>query len=222
MSLVELLVGVVVGLFIVAGAVTLFVGNLSSSRKLLLEARINQDLRATADLITRDLRRAGYWENAISGTIAAGASSVTVANQYSTVTTTGTDQVVYTFARDTNNVVDGNEQFGFRLATTGGIGRIEMQVSNGSWQPVTDPTAMNVTGLVITPVVTDVAVGGACAKVCPPPVGATYTCPNPPVITVRQYDIQLTGAAISDAAVVRTLQTRARVRNDRLSGVCPA
>ena len=60
LSIVELMVGIAVGMFLVAGAVTMFVGNLTSSRQLLVEARVNQDLRATVDLISRDLRRAGY------------------------------------------------------------------------------------------------------------------------------------------------------------------
>ena len=66
-SLVELLIGILIGLFIVGGAFSLFLSNLDSSRRLLLEARLNQDLRAAADLVTRDLRRAGYWTSAVQG-----------------------------------------------------------------------------------------------------------------------------------------------------------
>ena len=64
LSIVELLIGLAIGLFIVGGAIKLFVDNLTNNRRLLLETRVNQDLRAAADLIARDLRRAGYWRNA--------------------------------------------------------------------------------------------------------------------------------------------------------------
>ena len=58
------MVGVAVGLFVAGGAAKLFVDNLSNNRRMLVETRINQDLRAATDLIARDLRRAGYWRNA--------------------------------------------------------------------------------------------------------------------------------------------------------------
>lgn len=227
LSMIELMVGVAVGLFLVAGATTVFVTHLGNSRSLLVEARVNQDLRAAADLITRDLRRAGYWENAVSGTIAAGAAGTTVANPYIAITPTGATQVEYLFARNADNTVDNNEAFGFRRAVDGTTGRgvIQMKTDNTpTWQTVTDPSVLDVgaTGLNIVQTATVIPVGGACAKACPPPAGATWTCPNPPTLTLRQYDITLTASAVADARVVRTLQTRSRVRNDQPAGVCPA
>lgn len=229
LSLVELMVGSAIGMFLVAGAITVFVTNMGNSRQMLIEARVNQDLRAAADLISRDLRRAGYWDNAISGAIAVGAAGTTVANPYVAITATGTSQIEYLFSRDTNNTLNANEYFGFRREVDGATGRgvIQMKISGGAggdnWQTLTDPNVLNVpaTGLQITQTATVVPVGGACAKVCPPPAGATWTCPTPPTLTLRQYDILLTGVAVADARVVRTLQTRARVRNDQAAGVCP-
>ena len=76
MSIVELLVGLAIGLFIVATGLTLLTGNLRENRSLLLEARLMQDLRTAADLVSRDLRRAGYWGAAVDGVWSDGASSV--------------------------------------------------------------------------------------------------------------------------------------------------
>ena len=61
LSLVELMVGVAVGLFVVAGATLVVSNQLGDNRRLMLETQIQQDLRAAADLIARDLRRSGYW-----------------------------------------------------------------------------------------------------------------------------------------------------------------
>ena len=214
LSIVELLVGVAVGLFLVAGAVTLFVGNLGNSRQLLLEARINQDMRATADLITRDLRRAGYWggNSPLAATVASAASSP---NPYSTITA-GSGIVEYAFSRDgatDNNVLDANENFGFQRAVVGGVGVIQMKLGSGNWQTVTDPQSMDVTALTVTPTETAVSVADACPSVC---VGAGC-----PAIRVRQYAVAITANAIGRAATSRTLQTRARARNDQLTGACP-
>jgi prepilin peptidase dependent protein B len=59
LSLVELMVGIAIGLVIVAAALFALTHHLRANRSLLVEARLAQDLRTAADLITRDLRRAG-------------------------------------------------------------------------------------------------------------------------------------------------------------------
>ena len=210
MTLVELLVGIALGLFIVAGAATLFVNHLNNSRRLLLEARLNQDLRAAADLITRDLRRAGYWGNSLQGTVATGPLSTTAPNPYATVSATSS-AITYDFSRDAteNNTRDANERFAFDL----NAGTIRMTI-NGAAQALTDPGTVTVTGFTVTPTESVVDVRDSCARAC---VGAG--CPT---ITVRQYTVTIAGRAARDPTVTRTLQTSVRVRNDAFAGVCPA
>lgn len=58
-SLVELMVGIAIGLVIVAAALFALTHHLRENRAMLLETRLMQDLRTTTDLIARDLRRAG-------------------------------------------------------------------------------------------------------------------------------------------------------------------
>jgi type IV pilus assembly protein PilW len=217
LSLVELLVGAALGLFLVGGAISLFVGNLGNSRRLLVEARVNQDLRTAADLIVRDLRRAGYWNNAVQGVAA-----VPVLNPHGAIGGTygvAGSQIDYSFARDADNVVDTNEQFGFRLA--GGV--LQMKTAPNTWQAITDPDVIAVTTLEILASETPVALGQICARPCPPPAGATHTCPSPPSLTVRRYDILLQGNAAGPghAAITRQLRESVRVRNDQFAGACP-
>ena len=76
LSVVELLVGVAIALFIAAAGATLLASHLRENRALLLEARLMQDLRTAADLVTRDLRRAGHWGAAVDGVWVTGTSSV--------------------------------------------------------------------------------------------------------------------------------------------------
>lgn len=226
LSVVELLVGVAIGLVLLAGAITLFVRNMGSSRQMLLEARINQDMRAAADLIARDLRRAGYWENAVSGTIASGAGTATAANAYSAITGTfnaTSGQIEYSYARDTNDALNNNEQFGFRLNN----GVIQMKTSGTpTWQDVTDPSAVTITNFTIARAETVMPVGDRCLRGCntvPPPMpsASSAACPNPPAITVRRFDFVMEATAPSDATIRRTLREAVRVRNDQVSGACP-
>ncbi|MDO9316463.1 MAG: hypothetical protein Q7T97_18165, partial [Burkholderiaceae bacterium] len=91
-SLVELLIGISLGLFIVGAALSMLVVHLRESRTLIAQSRLMQDLRTATDLIARDLRRAGYWGDAAAGVwprdSAPGAGSV-ASNPYSAMTVGG-------------------------------------------------------------------------------------------------------------------------------------
>lgn len=213
-SLIEAMVGITVGMIVVAGALTLFVTNLTGTRRLQAEVRLNQDLRAAVDVVARDLRRAGYWGNAIQGTLAAGAGAATAQNPYSAVSFLSDSSVRYRFSRDAveNNVVDGAEQFGLRLQD----GVLQMKTATGNWQDLTDSKAVTVTAFTLTPTQAALPLGNLCPTTC-----AAGT-PNCPITTVRRIAVTLTGRSTSDNAVTRTHSTVVRVRDDQLSGQCPA
>lgn len=234
LSIVELMIGIALGLFLVAGAVTLFVSHLGNSRRMLQEARVNQDLRAAADLISRDLRRAGYWENAMAGTVITAPATTATANPYRIVTdNAGASTIEYNFSRDVgadNNAVDNNECFGFRLS--GGV--IEMKTAcTPTWQALTDSGTITVSALTLTPSETPIDARDSCARACcsdaDVAAGVPATCvvanitagARCPEVNVRRYQLSLTANATTDATVRRTLQTSVRVRNDEMSGICP-
>jgi prepilin peptidase dependent protein B len=216
LSIVELMVGVVVGLFVVSGALSMSAGNLDKSRRLLADVRFNQDLRVAADLITRDLRRAGYWGAAITGTQAIGATSATAQNPYAGAAGSSNAGFSYQFSRDAqeNGTLDANEQFGFRIRD----GALQMRGDADGWREVTDTRVMTLAddGLVITPSETVLALGHLCPRPCNAGV------PNCPTSTVRSYAVTLTATSTTDNAMVRELRTTVRLRNDQLAGRCPA
>ena len=82
LSIVELMVGVAIGLFVVAAATMLVSTQLSDNRRLMLETQVQQDLRASADIITRELRRAGHWGKARDGVWFAGNVAAVRDNPY--------------------------------------------------------------------------------------------------------------------------------------------
>ena len=231
-SLVELMVGVTVGLFIVAGSITLFVSLLNNSRNLLVQARVNQDLRGAADTIARELRRGGYWENAIAGTVTDSTGATTSANPNSAVTfDASTSSIRYSIARDTavvqtpvrtanNNTLESDEQFGFKLSS----GQLQMEIGSGNWQSITDPNITTVNYFKLTPTVTAVDIKASCAKACCDAIAGSCTATNVtacPKATVRQYTLLINGQATSDSAVNRTLAENIRIRNDLVTGGCP-
>ena len=212
LSMVELLIGAAIGLVVAAAAAKLLAGHLRESRSLLLEARLMQDLRTATDLVTRDLRRAGYWGAAASGVWLPGAAGV-LANPYAALPpgSAASDAISFQFSRDAseNNSVDSNERFGFRLRN----GTLDMQLGASGWQAVTDTTMLTVTAFSITPTVQNVSLAGYCAQAC-----AGAACPQQ---QVRNLAVLLTGRAVADSGVSRSTHSEVRLRNDVITGTCP-
>ena len=236
LSIIELLIGVAVGLFILGGALKLFGDYINNNRRLVLETRVNQDMRAAADLIARDLRRAGYWGNSTAGVVTTNNMPVALTSPYAPINQTPSPmETTYSYSQNVeNNFLDSGENFGFRVEE--GV----LQYRQGvTWQAITDGNTMMVSNFTITPTpplppgkscvslaqyctpnVTTACLPAACpvnGNGCPSP-----TCPNTcPFIKVRSYDIVLQGTSTTDASVVRGIRETVRARNDQLLGSCP-
>jgi type IV pilus assembly protein PilW len=212
LSLVEVLVGIAVGLVIVAAALKLFAGQVESSRRLLLEARLQQDLRAAADVVARDLRRAGYWQGAVRGV-----TYPAQPNPYRAITPAGPAAAAlatYGYSRDSseNDTLDSNESFGVRLSARA----VQLLDGGGGWQQVTDPSTVQITRLSVAPRTHTVALGHLCAPACGE---ALASCPR---LEVRSLDVAIEGRSPTDASVVREVLASVRVRNDDVSTpACP-
>ncbi len=215
-SMVELLVGLAVGLFIAAAGVTLMAGNLRENRSLMLESRLMQDLRTASDIITRDLRRAGYWAGAADA-VQEPAGTPTAANPYMAVTpsTAPADSVSFAFSRDAteNHNLDSNEQFGFRLRR----GVIEMQLGGGNWQALTDANTVVISEFRVTPTIQVIELASQCSAAC---AAGDANCP--PRQQVRSLAVSIAARSSADAAVQRSLNSSVRLRNDAITGACPA
>lgn len=203
LSLVELLVGIAVGMFVVAAASMLVSTQLSENRRLLAETQVQQDLRATADIITRELRRAGSW-----GTPATPAAAVwteTAAPTNNPLTTVSPSagaatQVDYQSSR----ALGTSGPYGFRLNS----GVIETRLAAAGWQQLTDPATLQVTAFNVT-AESEPSIQLPCPKLC---TDGTQDCW--PTLTVRRLVVDITGQAVGDAAVVRSVRSVTRLRND--------
>jgi len=206
LSMIELMIGLLIGLFIAAVGSTLFVGQLRTSRVLLNEARLAQDLRTAVDLITRDLRRSGYF---------GGAADTSLANPYAAVVpgSAASDAVGVRYSMDAseNDGVDGNEQFGFRLRA----GVIELQLGAGNWQALTDANTLTITRFDITPDLQTISLAAFCPRAC-----AAGDAACPPHQQVLSYSVDVSARLVGDAAVNRSLRSTVRLRNDALVGAC--
>lgn len=208
LSLVELMVGIAVGLFVVAAASTLVATQLTDNRRLLLEVQVQQDLRAAADIIARDLRRAGSW-----GSVTAAGNGVATGGAGGAPNTTpigltlggsaGAASISYYSSRTVGTV----GPYGFRR--NGSV--IQSQLAAAGWQPLTDENTMEVTAFDITPV-DEPPVRAACNKRCS---DGTQDCW--PTLVVRSLRVNITGQSTTDSAVRRSVSALVRLRNDRVN-----
>ena len=219
LSLVELLVGVALSLFIVAAAAMLVSTQLSDNRRLLLETQLQQDLRATADIITRELRRSSYWGGSAAGVPTPGGSAISSNPMVGgDLTSSSASTVNYRYRRG-----PGAEAFGFRLDTDGVIRVCQSDGSGGmcnsGWQELTDPATVRITEFTVATVRSgtraqpdnDEPLLLPCPNVC---ADGTTTCW--PKVGVREFVVTITGQAKGDTSVIRTLSSSVRVRNDRV------
>ncbi len=230
LSIVELMVGVAIGLFVVAAATMLVSTQLSENRRLMLETQVQQDLRASADIITRELRRSGHWSKARVGVWYPGTAAVQP-NLYAPIKPVGDNavfvdgvpesSVVFAYSRSgdetlENDVSDLAEQAGFRRAVVDGKGVIQTQLGDGNWQALTDGNTLNVTELSLT--MTRQPIRLECPKPCPDP-GPDCR----PTLEVRDLRVLIKGEAANDSNVKRSVDNKVRLRNDAFDpGTCPA
>lgn len=213
-SLVELLIGITIGLFIVGASLTALQMQLRESRSLIAQNRLMQDLRAAADLMARDLRRVSYWGAADHGVWPPTGFAGAAINPYTAMTTSGS-AVAFRYSRDAveNDLVDSNEQFGYRLRN----GVLEMQLGIAPWQAMTDSTTMKVTRFEVTPTEQLRSLAGSCTTPCPI---ADLNCP--PQLHVRSLVLMLTAQGLGETTIERSVRSTVRLRNDTITGHCPA
>lgn len=225
-GLVELMVGITVGLIVTAGATVVATRQINEHRRLMLEVQMQQDLRIAADLIQQDLRRAGYrglpsdgvWEPERNGAAAKNA----VPNPYMAASTNQAgNEFYYQYAKVANmasSAASSNERFGIQWDS--GEKKLSILLGlkangNPNWQPITDPDVVKIDNFVANIVTQQISL----ADLCDPTIAcAAGTCPTQ---TVRRVEFTIKAVAKADSNVQRTLTVGEKVRADEISGACP-
>ena len=212
LSLVELLVGLAVGLLVIASATSLLGVQSREQRTAAAEMRLMQELRAATDLVARDLRRAGHWGDPAVA-LWAWSASAPQANPYAGFTA-GAAGASYAYSRDAaeNHRLDPNEQFGLRLRA----GVLELQLGSAGWQAVSDAGSITVTAFELLPRVQERSLLAHCPNPCPP--GATCEL----MLQTRSLGLRLAARAVAEPAVQRQLEADVLLREPVVRGACPA
>lgn len=196
LSLVELMIAMLLGLMLIGAVTSLFMSTLQSNRDLALIHQLEDELHATMDLMTRDLRRAGSNATPIV--------SATMTNPFGLDTPAAAAGEVanscFTFRYDLDNdgaldAASPDERFGFRLLqkriqSRGGGLACNLNGAPG-WTDVTTANVVEITKLNFALQTTEAG-----------------------EMDLRRIVITLEGQLKSDPSVKRSLLRTLRVRND--------
>lgn len=222
-TLIELLISIVIGLIILAAVVGLFVSMTKSDSDNLKAIRLNQELRATMSLISRDLRRAGANRNAALDSTpppsnpfsVAGGTRLAIANYNGKANA----QVTYSYDVDPNAAACTSENFGYRWnsnTANDGMWTVESFASSsvagcgaGAWTSVTDGDLVEITddGQTLSP-----------GYVAGAPRGLQFADAviNEAGVRIHQITVTIWGRLKKDHAVMRSLTETIRIRNDEM------
>jgi prepilin peptidase dependent protein B len=208
-TLAEALVGLAVGLLVVAAAIAFALAHAREVRALWIQSRVMQDLRDAADLVERDLRRAGHWRGASSPAWSPDAATL---NPHAALLPAASASDAARLSYSNDDGPDTDEPIAFRLRD----GVIEMLLGSGRWQAVTDAGTVVVTLFSITPVLERIPLQAVCARLCADAAACT------PAQSVRSVNIAIRGHAAGDARFERSVQSLVHLRNDIVDGTCPS
>lgn len=245
MTLIEIMIALLLGLMVIGGVMTIYISSIRGSTDIANSARLNYDLDSVMQLMVNDIRRAGYWGDAVSGSNAknnpptcdtgnpftCGDADIVISKK----TGEADDScILYTYDFDdgdsttTPEEPDGNvnlnEYFGFRLNGNG----VDMRYSvddvtniscdDGNWENIVDTETVSINSLSFS------LANSKCKNNTTSATPDTTSCAattmtinsGDTVIETRQIDITLTGQVRGEDVVNKSLTDIVKVRNDRI------
>ena len=216
-ALIEILVGLALGVGLVGAAATVLAGHLGEQRRQGAELSLHQALQSAVDLIARDLRRTGH--RADAATLWVGES-----NPNTMVPPSGPASAIeYAYdAPDAIEAVQAAGSLGFRVDRSTRTLQMHLQGID-NWQPVTDPAVVGIQALRFDVESNERSLLDDCVvRECPPVTASTPAAPCGPSMTTRAVTVVLSGIDPNDPSVAETLTVRVSIRAGWPAGRCPA
>jgi len=218
LTLVELLVGLAIGLILLAGASGLMLGQLREHRQLVLETQVQQDVRAMAALLRREVATAGAWGDPARGAWSAHQGKGRP-NPYADVEASpdgsslslAASQAVLHGVDDDNHQLDDEDRKVFRWRAAA----LEFRTDGGRFQPLNDPGTVAIRHFEARIETTRHPQEGLCPKAC----AGWAQCP--PQLVTRTLRVRLEAEAATDPRIQHRLDWRTRLDTDHIEGSCP-
>lgn len=195
-TLMEVLVGAGIALLVVTGLILAFTASTKSTSDTLRRVKQTQDLRGAMAMMVRDVRRAGYWANAVSGSGAGAGYS----NPFGAIDSAMPGCLSFRYDRDGDGAAGASENFGYRLnagaveAMTAGDAS-NCAAAGNTWEALTDAKVNTVSALAFAVTEESASAGTG-------------------TIVVRTVEIRLEGNVAGSSAAKQQLVESVRIRND--------
>jgi prepilin peptidase dependent protein B len=200
-SLVEMLIALVVNVILMFALITVFSSNIGNYTAVSNSEVLMQQLQAALQLMTNDIRRAGYWSNA-SNDISSGQNNNPFMAAATDVSVNATNNcILFTYDHNGTGTLPAISRFrlnGQTLQTRPFGAAFSCTAAASAWENVTNPAIVQITNLSIILTPTNV------------PVGATSN-----YMILRSINISITGQLASNTSVTKTLTQHVRIRNDK-------
>lgn len=219
------MIGIVVGLIIVAAGVGMYLTALRGNYDTLRSARLNIELRNAMDLMINDIRRAGYVY--FNTSVAPSTNPFMQTNTNINLVSTGC--LLYAYDANGNSSVDSSDFFGFKqtgsaiaMRVGGSTNTGGCSVSNDGWEKITDDNTIIVDSLNFSldyqcaNVFTNTSELKSCSAGNTIYDTAKAGSSKTDLVEARQVTITLTGHHKSDNNLSMQLTQNIRVRNDRI------
>jgi len=200
-NLIELMIAMLIGLIILGAVLSIYISTIKASSDTVKSARLNYDLDSVMQLMVNDIRRAGHWGGAVTGsdanlnsftTSTTNVNIRTLANPTVDPSPNVGDCILYAYdagglvAADANGDGllgdDANEYYGFKL-DRGAVwirysGATTANCSDGLWERITDENEVLVTNLQFSFLATAAQAAIANTQPALPALTATSRCLN--------------------------------------------
>ena len=160
-GLMEMLISLALSLLAVTIMVILMANTLGTGSETIQMSRLSQELRASLQLMSRDLRRANYHSGFLNCFANANCrSDLNITAYVNTIQINASGNCFwYWLDRDSDADLSNDAVGGFRYSTINGVGVIQMRVSGNSaancddgtgWELITDPGIVDITNFSIS------------------------------------------------------------------------
>lgn len=210
-SLVEIIVSMAVGSVLVAGVTTVYVDAIKNSADNVASIRLEQDLQAIVQLISQEMRRAGYDGDSVNG----GDTDFGITENTATCI-----RYNYDMGNPPNGTLSPSENFAFRLvdnAVQFGTNVTSCDDNEASWTNVnkTDNVIITAFALNLTELCVNLKNNSNCNP-SNPPDDNPYVAPVAGDKMIKKYKLELniTGRSANNSSYTKSIETKIRLLND--------
>jgi type II secretory pathway pseudopilin PulG len=231
-TLVEMLIAMLLSLIVSVSAVLMLRNSLGNNSQLMNYALLSNELRKSMQLMTRDVRRAGYTAGAqwcLANTLCLPSTTINLPEPLGFLdplpliesielpqgiqVAEGGQCFVFELDRDQNATINDGDYGGYRRVESSGVGVLmawmgqNAPTCNGSldsWAVITNSAVIDINGFVVDD------------SQSFDEVVSTDLLGNSTSQRIRRIRLELSGQLVSDSAVNETIETTVDVRNDVL------